>query len=228
MQSAPEDFDRRVVPRWRSILRTPWGELDNYRTAAPINEYVIDQFRQCVSEWSGDPSFNNAQELIWACYVAPPSLAAPALRALKDRGPKALREMAQRILDRRSFADIELTLDASRARDVLGLRIKGIKSRVAAYSSDPIAFTELAMLYMRLGQEDHAHRAIRIAHGLAPDLRYILRSATRFLVHIGRYDEALKWLQQSDSRDPWILSCLVTLYDLMGRQPPNFAWHKNL
>jgi len=74
-------------------------------------------------------------------------------------------------------------------------------------------WTNLATLYVSLGQRRQARRAIRIALSLAPQNRFVLRSAARTLLHLEDREEAHAILARAEGlkSDPWLLSAEISI-----------------
>ena len=81
---------------------------------------------------------------------------------------------------------------------------------------DPIAWVDLALAHTIQGFTDLAEREMQVALHLAPDSRFVLRSAARLLVHKDRADEANYLLNASPraSEDPWLLAAEISTAQL--------------
>src|SRR5439155_22265534 len=87
-------------------------------------------------------------------------------------------------------------------------RIRVLRQRSIAEPRNAFVWVDLALLYTTLGLRDQAARAIRIALALAPEDRFVLRCASRFLVHIGDAERAHHILKRSEATpyDPWLMA----------------------
>jgi tetratricopeptide (TPR) repeat protein len=76
---------------------------------------------------------------------------------------------------------------------------------------NPILLVDLAREYSTLGQLKPAERALMKAVRLAPANRFVLRSASRFWLHVGQPDEAHRILRRAPSTqaDPWLLAAEI-------------------
>ena len=85
-----------------------------------------------------------------------------------------------------------------------------------------ITWVELARLYSINGQEAKADNAMSIALHIAPNNRFVLRSATRLYIHIGNPDKALFYLRKNEitKHDPWLLSAHIATSTIMDRFSP--------
>ena len=88
--------------------------------------------------------------------------------------------------------------------------------------ANSIGWVDMARHYAMLGQLTHAARAMQNGLILAPNSRFILRSAVRLYVHSQDPERALHTLGQSDviSRDPWLRAAEIAVSGLMEKTPP--------
>jgi hypothetical protein len=86
---------------------------------------------------------------------------------------------------------------------------------------DPLLWVDLAREYSILGQTDPARRALRVAVALAPQNRFVLRSTSRFLLHVNEPSAAADLLVRSHllRMDPWLLAAEIVSADISGRHP---------
>jgi tetratricopeptide (TPR) repeat protein len=89
------------------------------------------------------------------------------------------------------------------------------------FPRDAIAWVDLARMYTVLGLNEQAEKAIRIACNLAPQNRFVIRSAARFYAHIGEMDRAHDLVLSSGAckYDPWLAASEVALATLAKRYP---------
>ena len=104
-----------------------------------------------------------------------------------------------------------------------------LKRLIRSNLLSPLEWLELARMYTIIGQAGTANceKAIKAAMQLAPNNRYVLRSASRYCIHIGEIDRAIHILMGSNrSRvDPWLASSLLAAQQIKGVPPKAF---KNL
>lgn len=74
----------------------------------------------------------------------------------------------------------------------------------------------MALVHATQGRSDRALHEMQVALGLAPDNRFVLRSAARFFVHLDKPDEANAILNRSDrvNVDPWLLAAEISTAQL--------------
>lgn len=83
---------------------------------------------------------------------------------------------------------------------------------------------ELARSYTIAGSNEKARKAILAALQLAPQNRFVLRSAARFFLHIGEADRAHSLLSHAPTirLDPWILASEIAISDSLGKASKYF------
>lgn len=98
-------------------------------------------------------------------------------------------------------------------------RIASYRMRLRAYPNDPPSWVDLAREYTALGHRKSALSAIRVALGLAPTSRFVLRCASRFFLHARDPEQAHHILLNSPGmvRDPWLLAAEIVAAGASGR-----------
>ena len=99
--------------------------------------------------------------------------------------------------------------------------VKELKARRLTQSRNAFVWADLARLYVLLGQIEPARQAIRIAINLAPAERFVLRSATRFLLHSKDHEQALHLLRSNPRTpvDPWLTAAEIAVSSVVGKTP---------
>jgi len=97
--------------------------------------------------------------------------------------------------------------------------IRRLKERLRIHDRDPVTAVELARLYTRRGQLESANRAMNVAITLAPNDRFILRSATRLLTMTDQGERALNLLRRAEGAvsDPWLQSAEIATSELNNK-----------
>lgn len=230
--------ERRVIPNWRDYKRTlQIGELSN-STAQPLN-INIDRV---INDWSTQKNIGSAAELVNAAFISGksefselfeaislikknPSSASSTLLTLADTfdaptSSNSLTNSNNFILEK----DID-TINEFQAlinNKSLFKVINRTKKRSIKEIHNPIVWVELSRLYIMHGQEIKAEKAMLTALHLAPDNRFVLRSATRFFIHTDQFDKALYYLRKSNSlkHDPWLISAHIATSSIIKRFSP--------
>jgi tetratricopeptide (TPR) repeat protein len=218
--------DRHLVPRWRSVRRTiEAGEFQQLATPKALSESQVAELEKLQLRWEVVQTPLAAAELVGAQLVAGEfEEALEPAKTLWHSSNSTHRALARRAL---SLTDSVSEPDPPEAESSspVGLfrsKVRASKARATRDARNPIAWADLARRYTALGQFEPAQKSLRIARALAPDSRYILRSAARFYIHIGEPGMAAHLLEQSPrSRDdPWLMAALLSATSLASRPLP--------
>ena len=89
----------------------------------------------------------------------------------------------------------------------------------SAHPNNAVPWLDLALSHTVLGNRTAADRAVRTALSLAPNSRFILRSATRFFIHQEDLERAHNLLikNQATLGDPWLLSAEIAVASARSR-----------
>ena len=217
---------RNLVPRWRTPeITSSLGQLHSGRGRKPC-PIVDEEMDEALARWRALQSPSCASEVVAAALVSGQSHrahdAAAFLADLDDRLPLRS-EMSKRILAR-SLPSEEQTYTS--ARD----RIHAARVFVRSYPSNALAWVDLALSYTNVAHSARAAQCIDVALSLAPENRYVLRSAVRFFLHIGKAERAFHLLQRSPvvECDPWLMSAELAVISLLGRSPKSIKSVRNL
>lgn len=230
--------ERRVIPNWRDYKRTlQIGELGN-SIAQPL-DINIDRV---VNDWSTLKNMGTAAELINAAFISGKNEFAELLEAIKliRENPTSASNTLLTLVDTFETGVDNNSLTKSNKfileKDVDTINefhalinnkslfrvINKTKKRSVNEIHNPIVWVELSRLYIMHGQEKKAEKAMLTALHLAPDNRFVLRSATRFFIHTDQFDKALFYLRKSNSlkHDPWLVSAHIATSSIMKRFSP--------
>ena len=222
---------RHVVPNFRRFSDTVGlGELAPANTAPP-HPVGID-FGSRVAEWSAEPTAGLAADIVSAALVsshtAPPvideaadfvlahrrmcssSLIGAARTVLARNGPRS--EHTDQLLRLTTFLE-------KNSRRSTYRRIHDLKAAMTRFGGNPILFTELARLYLILGNEERAKKNMSIALSLFPNNRYVLRSAVRLYAHCNEAERGFELLYRNpvSRHDPWLASARLAMAGLIGK-----------
>ena len=222
------DRPRNVIPRWRKFAATvEMGELGTPQRGQRQESKPPPDLANRLGRWRPTDAAVYSADLLSAALVAGQHdvVGNAARELLKTEEPEAVfqRLAATRVLSGRTPPREE----GGEAPSALGAP-SNVRSRIVAerrllrYSPDnPIAWTELAHAYTAIGQGTKAERCFQAACHLAPDNRFVLRSATRFWIHDGDPEHSL-WLLRRSRRtrvDPWLLAAEVATSSVCGQTP---------
>lgn len=230
--------ERRVVPSWRDYKRTlQLGELSQSNKSAIPMSYNIDR---SIDDWKQIQNIGTAADLVNSAFVSginqlEVKQAIQYINSNKEKTSNSLSDLTKLLeLDASMISEIsnnsllEVDVDTisefqafinNKAFDRV---INKTKNRSKNEIRNPIVWVELARLYAMRGHEKKAENAIITALHLAPNNRFVLRSATRFFIHSEKFDKALFYLRKAESlkHDPWLVSAHIATSSIMGRFSP--------
>lgn len=173
-----------------------------------------------------------AQDLVSAASVLGEGEGAreAALAVLESPSASELaKSVAARVLD--PTAD-ELDEDDFDPFDVAALRrqVSRLRGRLHNDPRAALTWAEIARTYAALGQGEKAADAMHIALVMAPQDRFLLRSAARLSLHRGEPDRAHRLLTAAPRlrEDPWLLSAEIAIAPLAGHTSRNHGHARRL
>lgn len=220
---------RHIFPRWRSFEATAnLGELTRPSQTVRADTTSLDlSLASGIAEWKADPSLWKSLDLLGTVMIAGRiEDFDKLLREIQDnpRAPKPAKDFVARLS--LSESD-EVTLpNSSDELDQVGKDIHVHRKQLLASPLDPVEWIELARSYTIAGSNEKARRAVLAALQLAPNNRFVLRSAARFFIHIGESDRADALLSRSPTikLDPWILASQIAISDSLGKASKFFKF----
>lgn len=224
MSIVQEKSQRRILPRWRTSGTA--AQSADLMATKPHKVMVKDDgthLKESRFTFARAPSIGSAADLITAASMAgdmgTAEQAAAFVLAHPDDAPRTLLSLADSLLQ---------TPPAPGGAPVVGTRSNGA---VIAYTrtllrlqpDNPVLWSDMARHYASHGDRREAKRCMQVALHLAPDHRWILRIAARFLVHSGEAAEAHRLLAHHPRtpKDPWLLAAELATAQVAQR-PPKF------
>jgi tetratricopeptide (TPR) repeat protein len=238
-----EHTDRRVVPNWRSFIQTvELGELNSSKMDSNIPKPVVS-IDEYIFDWKANKNVVRAGDLLSAAIVNNKTEdknvkdAANFILSNIDHSSKSQILLAERILDNGSeedwsakFNQIKLDqLPSLMNQELIREKIKEIKSQLISYLINPIHYVELSRYYSILGKENNAVKAMKTALHLAPNNRFVLRSATRLFIHYNNeYNDYIDYIHNIlrkspiTNLDPWLISAEISISTIRNRNSSFF------
>jgi tetratricopeptide (TPR) repeat protein len=206
-----ERKDRHVIPRWRDFPTTlALGELENAKDPEPIASEDRDAIARRVQEFQVDGDIWHAADLLSSASVVGDLQSADLARRFilsnQSGAPKALVAFASKAPGNGSQVAI-----SPRDEDASQKLVKNIRARLRNEPRNAILWVELSRLYILLGDTRRALRNMATAADLAPDSRFVVRSAARLFLHQHDATTALKIVRRAAGakRDPWLLAAEI-------------------
>jgi tetratricopeptide (TPR) repeat protein len=223
MTASIEDKSRHIFPRWRSFRATArLGELTEPVVGKPRDTSDLDiSLARGIADWEESPTLWRGLDLLGSAMVAGKidsfSTLVDQIRA-NPLAPELIRNVLHRLRDSEN-RDVDPIEPTEQSESSLHHQIRTHRRRIIEAPRDAIEWIELARGYTTAGVNHKAERSIRAALQLAPNNRFVLRSAARFLIHIGDKEAAHHLLTKSavTSHDPWLLASEIAISSSIGR-----------
>jgi tetratricopeptide (TPR) repeat protein len=232
MQFNPDEEDRKLIPRWRSLQLVPSDELrfSGRQSQELDSSWSVSDVEQ---KWRSHKNISNAADFVFECTLAGNRKIAQDAAKFLVESPyptKFVKQIA------RSYLGLSNTVstNSQKQNDWLECEtepqksISKFRSRLIDDPRDAISRIELARSYVLLGQPDRASKHIEIATSLFPQNRMILRSACRFYVHAKRPELAVRILAQGNLSDPWVLAAYLSVCEIANRKLPSLRSAREL
>lgn len=213
-----EQAPRRVVPRWRNSRltgRTP--EAKSVKGGKTVD--AKDEIASARADFLERPTVPHASELMFIAEQAGDSqLAAEAAKIIIDQSPKigsmTLVKAAHRVLDGTDSGNdsVNRTGFIREARKILSNDF-----------NNPVLLIDIAHAMTANGRAASAERFVRAAVALAPNNRFVVRSAARYFLHVDKKDIAHKILLRSPllKGDPWVQASEIAIATVLGKNSKN-------
>jgi tetratricopeptide (TPR) repeat protein len=218
--------EREVLPRWRSYEATlRHRELSGLggRNHTPRPRRADFEVDLRLAEWREHRTPSYAADLLAAAIMLGDEQliaeAASAVQAFGLKVPLLGRAVAERALLSVTSANRTHSADLREEAESRQPRVANLRQRLRRDQRNAIAWAELARFHAISGNRRPAKRAMLSATSLAPDNRFILRSATRLAVHLGEPDWGHHLLRSSarTSVDPWLAAAEISVSAISGQ-----------
>nr|WP_176705413.1 hypothetical protein [Arthrobacter sp.]AXV46189.1 hypothetical protein pA19BH1_p16 [Arthrobacter sp.] len=214
--------DRQVVPRWRTFKRTldtrelaslhltfpesVDGELEPLRMAFARDQSLYtaaDLLNALVADGRHDAEVSRLSTFITDLPEAPATLASIIAQLRGKRGPGQEIELPP------NSGEDPSQSDASR-------RVRQLRELLGNEPRNAVRWVDVALAHATLGVNNKAQREMLVALALAPESRFVLRSAARLFVHLNDPERANSVLRQSQRlrSDPWLLAAELSTSQL--------------
>lgn len=215
------DPERRVVPRWRSTADTiALGEARSLDGDGRPVRVAPEELAALHEDWEANKTVPFAADLVAAAFIAGErELACNAAEYLINHGDTA--PLAQHVA-RALLNDAHVNPGGSGIQSVESTsaqRIHRLRHNLRKGPRDPLGWIDLAREHASAGQGKASEKAVRVALALAPENRFILRSAARFFLHDEQRDRAHDLLRRANAvrHDPWLLSAEIATASAAGK-----------
>lgn len=218
--------NRKIIPRWRDFLTTAaLGQLSPAEGTTDSSALPKVNEMESREAWILRPTLWNALDFVGCAFVLgdltdPDVLsAAKYVQGRSNDCPFPAQQLIHKLLHPEAdMGFVEDSLYTSEERTRTEIHQK--RRRLSTEPRNSILWTDLACLYTSVGQLEKAQHAIDMSCQLASDNRFVVRSAARFLVHIGEYEKALRLLRTTELResDPWVVAAEIGVSSFANRE----------
>lgn len=215
------DPDRRMIPRWRTFrTTTETGELSSPTGRAIQPQINEEMFADKVHSWRMTRTLGFASDLVGAAAVLGRESAATDAAAFildpANHATGALKTVAYRVLGQEPSADQQADEEE---RDASARFIRETRDRLREEPRNAIAWIDLGREYAVNGLYRQTLQCLKRGVILAPNNRFVLRSATRFFIHQKDTQRAYDILTRCNRtrEDPWLLAAQIATATVIGR-----------
>lgn len=220
---------RRIIPRWRdSKTSLITGELSSPQSSPRRKINGEDLFTQKLETWNSHKEIEYAAEVVSAAISQEKCKdavdAANYIIAKSEKTTPSVLSIANSVLIRaegKVLDKVDVPQFYSEDRMNLYKRIHYLRSLLNTYPNNPLMWADLALAYVIVGQLKQSRDTMLIANNLAPDNRFILRSATRLFVHLDEPDLAHDLLVKRDitKSEPWLIAAEIATANVASIKP---------
>ena len=197
--------NRRILPRWRVSGKASYSnDFLALKSTKKVQGNIKVQLQQAKLDFIKIPSIGSAAEaLSYSLLAGETDAAVSAARFILENendAPLTLFRLAQSVIDGGNpFSVVGITPAEQVAQTRKLLRIN---------PDNPMLWADMARHYSSLGHRTQASRSMLTALQLAPNHRWILRTAARFFVHQEEPIAAHKLLTNhpGTKNDPWLIA----------------------
>jgi tetratricopeptide (TPR) repeat protein len=226
MAANAESIHRQVVPRWRPFREAlAMNELASGGVAQSPGIDGSEFLKEREKDWLESKAMPFAVDLVSAATVLgkteTSSKAAEFILENGDHATETARRLARGLL---GIKEAQSFVSAQQTRMQIIQGAKELKAKRISQPRNAFVWADLARLYVLLGQNEPARKALNVALKLAPTERFVLRCSARFLHHIKEHEEALDLLRNNSrtSYDPWLMAAEIAAA-AVAEKTPRFA-----
>lgn len=220
---------RKIIPRWRdSRIALLTGELISSNRLHHKNNAGHELFHKKLELWNEQGLIEFAAEVVSGAISQglynEAIDAAEFLVSERGKSTPAVISIANEILVRtgiKSKEDINTGKLGEIDHYTISTRIHHLRNLLNKYPRNALLWADLSLFYIMLGQAQQSKDAMNVAIILAPDNRFVLRSATRMFIHLDEPDRAHKLLidRPVTRQDPWLLAAEIATAGVANRTP---------
>lgn len=218
------EIDRKILPRWRTFDMTlSLGELSSGSTSRLHQRITNDFLAARISDWKQYRTEGHAADLVGAALAIGKEMQATEAANFLLQNDHSIsvwaREIAHKVLSPSSIDKGQTRFPRQLDKSEQYAQIRILRQCLRIEPRDSIMWVDLARVHAILGQREQATKCMAVAQQLAADNRFVLRSASRFWVHLGDPERAHNLIVKSEvtRNDPWILAAEIATSSASGK-----------
>lgn len=205
-----------VLPKWldyTNAIRT--GELFVNTPAKHTAQRVpLNEIDYLLNEFTLFPNVFLASEIMGAAIITEKiDIAHDMAKFILNKGGvnNITKHLAAKTLSKEEIKTIPKPVNE---------RIRDLKEKIFLHPHNSVCWMDIGRLYTIKGQTDKARKAVMVALNLGPQNRFLIRSGTRFFMHIGEIDIAHYYIKKAlqSVSDPWIKSLDVSISQRLNKR----------
>lgn len=208
---------RQIIPRLNtSVIAKITGELLPINVSVEPKHTAENEIEKRTQLWKSDGTLVDALDLVGSALVQDKGTLAQVTEAAKfaiEKGA-SLSVLGKSVVES-ILRQEEITVELSHDKDFLRKSVKRLRKEINFYLFDPFRWIDLAFAYAGLGLNEKAERCVLVALSYADQNRFVIRSASRFFIHMGDPEKALHHIRKVEqgNRDPWLLAAELSIAD---------------
>lgn len=206
--------NRQIIPRFCTFnCATILGETLPLKVASNPNLFTEKSYLEKQNDWKLLPLKIYAVDFVGTALIVGDFTNQDAIKAanqvLKSKPNKIEQDIAERFLKKTNAPEL---VRANRQEEFISV-ISKLKQETRDYPLDATRWVDLAFFYTSFGQNHKAVRSMEIALAIAPENRFVLRSASRLFLHIEEDMRALEVIRNSNLSkvDPWLIAAEISI-----------------
>ena len=223
------DENRRLIPRWHTFkMAKAFRGLMATRPLTPSIKLAKERHDKKLNDWKIFEAVPFAVEYLASSYALNEFSSSHAIRAAQfllkrsDCVSSFVIELAQSFMNlANALPEKNDTSGHLSKKEDFNKGISLMKKEVRSYPRDHIRWIDLAFFYSAIGQNHKSEKCTEIALALNSENRFVLRSSSRFFLHIDKPEKALYFLRKSANAktDPWLIACEISISDSFRIKP---------
>jgi Tfp pilus assembly protein PilF len=224
--------NRQIIPRWYPFnYAFHLGEIHSVKEPK-ASIWTPVSYKAKEQEWLSCIELPFAIDFVGTALVSNDYSNAAAIEAStfilthSDKISNLAKGVAEKFLQ---LPKTEPSFDLSERKENVN-KLASLKKYVRAYPYNAIAWADMAFFYIVLNQNEKADHCISIALNLAPENRFVLRSAARFYLHIENPEKALFYLRKAKitRQDSWLLASEISVSEAFQLKTKNIKVAKEM